>query len=181
MRDGPSGGVRATAATHGGGQGAADDGRLGGLRAEASVGPVRLDRLHQHQLRDLDQPNAHLLEAAIQSRKGSQSEQCIVECGKSVRTVQQRRKQVFHRNAYSNAQQNFQPIGIREAASPGAKGEGPSKEAEFIADLCQQQDASEGHDGHCPYCTPDARHIEDRVETEGGQGSLSATEEKTQD
>ena len=152
-----------------------------GCHPEASVEPVRLDRLHQHQLRDFDQQNPHFLEATVQSGKGSQSEQCIVECRQSVRTVQQRRKQVFHRNANSNAQQNFQPNGFREAASPGAEGEGPSKAAGFIADLCQQQDAPEGHNGHGPHCAPYARHIEDWLETERGQGSLSATEEKTQD
>ena len=54
VRDGPTRGVRVTPAARGCGQSAADDGWFW-LYAEASVGPVGLDGLHQHRLHDLDQ------------------------------------------------------------------------------------------------------------------------------
>ena len=178
MRDGPPRGVRVAAPSLGGGQSAADDEWLG-LHAQASVGPVGLDGLHQHRLHDLDQQNSHLLEATgVQSGKESPSEQGIVEGGQSVRIVQQKRKQVFHRNSNSNAQQNFQPDGICEAAALDTEAEGPAKATGVIADLCQQQDgALEGPSGFRA-SAPDARHVENRFETEGGQDTLSAAEEK---
>ena len=176
VRDGPPRGVRVAAPSLGGGQSAADDEWLG-LHAQASVGPVGLDGLHQHRLHDLDQQNSHLLEATgVQSGKESPSEQGIVEGGQSVRIVQQKRKQVFHRN--SHAQQNFQPDGTCEAAALGTEGEGPTTAPGVIADLCQQRDAPEGHFGRRRYWARDARHVEDRFKTEGGQDTLSTAEEK---
>ena len=186
VRDGPSGGVRNAATTNGGGQSAPDDKWLGS-HAQASVGPVSLDGLHQHRLHDLNQPNSHLREAAFQSETGSPREQGIVEGRTSVRVFEQKHKQVFHRNSHSHAHahahQNFQPKGICEAAAPDTESEGPTTATGIIADLRQQQhpEASEGHFGCCRCRAPDARHVEDRLETEGGQDPLPAAEEETQD